>query len=143
MEPNGLGLVAALRFFLERRQKEVKNTRLILEEQSHCLDQQISRLAPDVEGAIYAIVQETVNNALKHAQAGQIVVRLEETPEMLRVVIADNGRGFDVNRTIGNYAQRGSLSMLNIHERAEAIGGELSLTSVLGEGTRISVTVPK
>jgi signal transduction histidine kinase len=142
LEQHGQGLAAALRVLLERRQKEITATKLTLKFTSCQPNHHISRQEPQVEKAIFNIVHETVNNALKHARAGQILVHLEETPDLLCALITDNGQGFDVARTMENYARRGSLGMINIKERAEAIGGELSIVSQPGRGTQISLTVP-
>jgi signal transduction histidine kinase len=96
-----------------------------------------------VENALFAIVQEMVTNALKHAAASHIRVQLTETATDLQLVIADNGKGFEVEPVLRHYAGRGSLGLLNIRERAELIGGQLSLASAPGRGTRLTVCVPK
>jgi signal transduction histidine kinase len=143
LEQHGQGLAAALRVFLERRQKESPTTKLMSNFISPHPDNQISRQEPQVEKTIFKIVQETVNNALKHAHAGHILVQLEETPDLIHSLIADDGTGFNVTETMENYAQHGSLGMVNIKERAEAVGGELSIVSNPGQGTQITLTVPK
>jgi len=137
------GLVAALQVFLKRRQQEVKTTRLALTLKTFQPGGQISRLENKVEVALFAIVQEAVNNALKHAQASNIIVRLKETPTAIYAMIVDDGQGFELDKIRRNYGQQGSLGLVNIRERAELIGGELTMNSVPGQGTRISVYVPK
>lgn len=143
LEQHGQGLAAALRVFLERRQREVNRTKLVLEINPGRPSGQISRLEAQVETAIFIIVQETVNNALKHARANHILVHLEETPSAIYTLIADDGRGFDVAQVMDHYTQRASLGMINIQERAEAIGGELIIDSTPGRGTYITLKVPK
>jgi signal transduction histidine kinase len=140
------GLEAVLRAFLESRQKDMtaeKSPCLTLKIETNQPDGHISRQESKVEAAIFAIVQETVNNAIKHAQASKIVVHLKETHTGLHTTIADDGRGFDVDQVMKHYAQRGSLGMINIRERAELIGGELAIESASGQGTQIRLYVPK
>jgi len=142
LETKGLG--SALETFIERRQKDIGATpNLILKIDTNNPDGQISRQDSKVEATIFAIVQETVNNAIKHAQANDIVVEVNETPRAIYTQIKDNGKGFDVDKVMGNYEQRGSLGMINLQERAELIGGELTMKSVPGRGTRITILVPK
>ncbi len=142
LETQGLG--AALQVFLERRQKDIGPTpSLRLEIKTDHPGGDISRQDGKVEAAIFAIVQETVNNAIKHARAQNIVVQLRETFLAVDTIITDDGQGFDVDKVLANYEQRGSLGMVNIRERTELIGGELDIKSAPGEGTRITIHVPK
>ena len=138
------GLDGALRIFVERRQKDVEGkTRLTLEIKTPNTNGHLSRQDDKVEAAIFAIVQEAVNNALKHAQAQRIEVQLKETIAAMYVIINDDGVGFDMDAVMSNYQQRGSLGMVNIRERTQLIGAELTMKSTPGAGTRITVYVPK
>ena len=132
------GLAPALQVFLDRLQKEAETPRLILKIESEQPDGEVSRQDSRMETAIFAIIQETVNNALKHARANKIVVKLKESSAGLRIVIIDDGCGFEVHKTRGN-----GLGLVNIRERAELIGGRLITESVLGRGRYISLDVPK
>jgi len=137
------GLAAALQVFLERRQKEVEPIKLILEIGTSQSNDEISRQEAEVEAAVFAIAQEAVNNALKHARAGCIAVHLEETPTAIYTMIADDGKGFDVAAVMHHYGQQSSLGMVNMRERAELVGGELIVKSTPGQGTHIIVKIPK
>lgn len=138
------GLTGAIKLFLERRQQERgTQPKLSLKIEPMPAYSTISRQEEKVEAALFAIVQETVNNALKYARAKNISIELRETPVALYLVIADDGVGFDVNQVMSDYEQRASLGMLNIRERADLIGGELILISTPGQGTQVSVRVPK
>ncbi|MBE7552183.1 MAG: GAF domain-containing sensor histidine kinase [Anaerolineales bacterium] len=143
LETQGLG--AALQVFLERRQQDItgETPKLALKIETSHPGGDISRQDGKVEAAIFAIVQETVNNAIKHAQARNIVVQLTETATAVYTVIKDDGKGFDVDQVMNNYEQRGSLGMINLKERTQLIGGELSIRSAPGHGTRITIQVPK
>lgn len=143
LETQGLG--AALQVFMDRRQKDIagETPKLTLKIETNNPGGDISRQDGKVETTIFAIVQETVNNAVKHAQAQNIVVQLTETATAIYTVIKDDGVGFDVDQVMNNYEQRGSLGMINLKERTELIGGELSIRSAPGQGTRITIQVPK
>jgi signal transduction histidine kinase len=143
LETQGLG--AALQVFIDRRQKDIAGEypRLALKIETDNPNGDISRQDGKVETTIFAIVQETVNNAIKHAQAQNIIVQLTETATAIYTVIKDDGQGFDVDQVMNNYEQRGSLGMLNLKERTQLIGGELNIRSAPGSGTRITIQVPK
>lgn len=108
------------------------------------------RVSKDVEavldrtqqGVIFYIIEEAINNARKHAQASLIQVTVSRQDSVAVVKVADNGRGFDTENVGANYDQRGSLGMINMRERAELIEGRLSIESVPGRGTVITVLVP-
>lgn len=138
------GLTAALRVFLERRQKGMKTPKLGLKIEGSWLNSNtISRQDNQVEAAIFAVVQEAVNNAIKHAQAAEITVTLRETYRGLYATIADDGLGFDVEQKMSNRKRRVNLGMVNIQERTELIGGELKITSAPGQGSQLNIYVPK
>jgi signal transduction histidine kinase len=136
------GLVPALETFLTRQQEEAAGTTLHLEVRTEREDDQLTRRDPKDEAAIFAIVQEAVKNALKHAQADNIWVRLAEQAGELMVMVQDDGVGFDTAAVESDYEQRGSLGMVNIRERAELVGGRLTLRSAPGQGTEVMIRVP-
>lgn len=144
LETQGLG--AALEVFLERRQKDIEetqNTKLVLDLKTNNPNGDITRQEDNIEATIFAIVQETVNNAIKHAQADTITVGLTETTSGVFASIEDDGHGFDLDHVMKNYETRGSLGMINLRERAESIGAEFSIKSEIGQGTQITIYVPK
>jgi len=100
-----------------------------------CLDQ-------NQQGVIFYIIEEAIGNARKHAKADNIWVRLRREDHAFIAEVEDDGRGFDVEAVQVNYDQRGSLGMINMHERAELVRGELSVASAPNEGTRITLHVP-
>ncbi len=85
---------------------------------------------------LYRISQEALNNAWRHAAASQAVVTLVREGDGLVLTVADDGHGFDPASTWG---REGSLGLLGMSERAQAIGGHLALESAPGEGTRVTV----
>jgi signal transduction histidine kinase len=138
------GLQPALQVFLERRQKDIGlKPKLTLEVQTSNPSGEIARPDAKVENTIFAIVQETVNNAIKHAKAENIMVSLREDEDTIFVTIADDGVGFDVEQVMSNYEQRGSLGMINLQERTEVVGGEINIDAAPGKGARFNLHVPK
>lgn len=90
-----------------------------------------------VEENLYRIAQEALNNSLKHARAGQVRVRLEQQPGLVRLRIADNGVGFNAGS-----GQTSGMGLRIMEERAQQIGGCLKIESAPGAGTVIIVEVP-
>lgn len=136
------GLVAALQTFVERRQKDQRETELHLICKSGQADGEISRLSHKAEAAIFAIIQEAVNNALKYAKANHVFINLTENNDLLRVVVLDDGVGFDVTKVLENYEERGSYGMVNLRDRVQLIYGEYTLKSAIGGGTELTITAP-
>jgi signal transduction histidine kinase len=130
------GLRETLAQYLERFQSNA--TRIILETSS--IDN--VRLDPKTEGTLFNIIQESINNALKHARAGNIWVRLKRNGDLLEATVQDDGRGFDLDKVRLTYEKRGSFGLLNIEERAKLVGGQAELHSAPGQGTTVRVIVP-
>lgn len=94
------------------------------------------------QGVLFYIVEEAVNNAVKHAQAQHIWVRLKLQNDILTLEIQDDGVGFNVGAVDSEYDRRSSLGMVNMRERAEMLNGTVRIDSAEGQGTRILVVVP-
>ncbi|MBA3474820.1 MAG: GAF domain-containing sensor histidine kinase [Rubrobacter sp.] len=94
-------------------------------------------LPPRVEVALYRICQEALANVARHAGASGVDVRLVATPEQVRLVVEDDGRGFDASSVAGE-----RHGLVGINERARMLGGSLEVRSSPGAGTRVEVTVP-
>jgi signal transduction histidine kinase len=98
-----------------------------------------------VATTIFAIVQEAVANAKKHASARDVWLRLSKENGWLQVVVEDNGSGFDLKKVEREYDQRGSIGLLSMRERAELIDGRLKIlsnTSSPDRGTQVILRVP-
>jgi two-component system, NarL family, sensor kinase len=94
-------------------------------------------LPPSVEAALYRICQEALTNVARHAEVGRATVRLVATPDQVRLVVEDDGRGFDASEV-----SEGRHGIVGMRERAEVLGGSLQVRSEPGAGTRIEATVP-
>lgn len=100
------------------------------------------QLNSEAEGVVFAIIEEAVGNAKKHAQASEIRINLMTGKNSLIVEIRDNGVGFDVEATRSTYDQRTSLGLLNLDERAQLVGGVCAIESARGRGTTVRVEIP-
>ena len=89
-----------------------------------------------------AVLEEAVNNALKHARARHIWVRLRRDGRNLVTVVQDDGVGFDMQGVLRSYEKRGSFGLLNIDERARLVGGSAEMESAPGKGTKVTIVVP-
>lgn len=89
------------------------------------------------EVAFFRLVQEAVQNSIKHAEAPHIVVKLEIKRNQLIMVVKDNGRGFDP--TIKN---ENSFGLIGMRERVDMLDGTFKIKSVINEGTAIFISVP-
>jgi signal transduction histidine kinase len=124
------GLVGALQGRLDAVESRAGLTaRLLVEGEAD--------LPVPVEEAFYRIALEALNNALKHAAATAVTVRIRAGDEHAAVEIVDNGRGFDPHAV----RDSGGMGLLTMRERAERLGGTFTVLSAPGEGTQISVTV--
>jgi signal transduction histidine kinase len=99
------------------------------------------RLTPERELAVYRIVQEALNNVIKHAQAQHVEVRLR-FDETLSVSVRDDGVGFALPDRVDTLTDRGHFGLIGMRERAELIGAHLAIHSSPGQGTTVEVTLP-
>ncbi len=100
------------------------------------------RLAPDLELAVYRIVQAALKNIEQHAQARRVRVALDFEPAAVRVVVEDDGVGFTVPTSPDELAREGHFGLLGMRERAVLYGGWVSLSSQPGRGTRLEIYLP-
>jgi len=105
------------------------------------LDLSGERLPPHVEMALYRIAQEALQNVVKHAGASRVRLSLGRVGEGVRLVVEDDGKGFDTD-TIAGAESRGAYGLVGMNERAELIGGRISVASWPERGTSIEVVVP-
>ena len=92
-----------------------------------------------MEVYIYRIVQESLSNSIKHADATQIELLLKETDKTITLLVSDNGNGFQMNEAV--YLKGNGLS--NMKERIKLLNGNIRISTNMGEGTRIYCEIPK
>jgi signal transduction histidine kinase len=91
---------------------------------------------------LFRIFQEALNNALKHAQATEVMVTLNYLDEDFTMEISDNGRGFDVAEKRESADSFSGVGLKSIFNRAKLIGAQLRIDSKPGEGTRVLIELP-
>jgi two-component system NarL family sensor kinase len=94
---------------------------------------------PDKDLILFRILQEILNNIIKHASASEITIKLEYQDSTLQLQIADNGVGFNEDDLT---IERRGMGLQNIRKRAGIIGGEVAIKSNPGEGTQITIFTP-
>jgi signal transduction histidine kinase/Tfp pilus assembly protein PilF len=94
------------------------------------------RFRPDVEIALYRVIQELINNILKHASASKVDVNLYSSLNQVNVLVQDNGSGFDMQQ------KQNGHGMSNIRTRIEAVGGVIIFESTIGSGSSAILHLP-
>jgi len=99
------------------------------------------RFSPQAETAAYRIIQESLNNACKHAHATRVDIVLRFYPDQIRISVIDNGLGFSIEEKSPHHGEH--VGLIGMKDRALSVGGELTINSVLDEGTEITLTLPR
>jgi PAS domain S-box-containing protein len=130
-----LGLVAALEWMAD---KLISEDGIDADVQ---LDMQKQDLPPEVQLVLFRIGQEALGNVKRHAKATKVVIRLESGVGRIKMIIVDNGKGLDQTK-VNDLSSSGKLGIMGMRERAQLLGGTLSIESELGKGTAIIVEIP-
>jgi two-component system sensor histidine kinase DevS len=96
-------------------------------------------LAPSAADALFHIAQEALANVARHAHATRLKVTLAQVGDRVVLEVADNGHGFEPARKVSV----GTHGLANMEERARSVNGELQISSVLGKGTSLKVSIPR
>ncbi|MEH7298798.1 MULTISPECIES: sensor histidine kinase [Neobacillus] len=132
MALDDLGLVPTLRKYLQTIEEYHKNSKITFVNLG--LER---RLPTKYEVALFRMIQESVQNALKHANACEIKVKLEITNNDITVLIKDNGGGFDTS-----IKKPESFGMIGMRERVDLLDGDITFDSKIGKGTAVWIRVP-
>jgi len=133
------GLAAALETYVQQLEGS-EDFQVHLE-----VEPQLPSLNNSVASTVFAIVQEAVTNAKKHAAPHDVWLRLSMMEGWLQVAVEDNGGGFDPEMVEKTYDRRGSIGLLSMRERAELIDGHLAIESCKtppDSGTKVILRVP-
>lgn len=131
-----LGLVAALRWLVDHQaQRSGFEARLEAEPAR-------INVSPEVEIGCYRVVQEALNNIARHAQAHNVRVEVALREGELRLLIRDDGVGFDVKAARERASHGASMGLLTMSERTRLLGGRLEMKSAPGQGTEIRAVFP-
>ena len=95
-------------------------------------------LGPEARLALFHIAQEALSNAAKHSRAAHMTVTLREENGQVSLTLRDDGRGFDPQTVV----RRVGHGLINMHDRAQAAGGQIIIDSPEGRGTEVKVLVP-
>ena len=125
------GVVEAINFLVDRAKASSKMTIL------YTHDPVIERFDPILEGVVFRIIQEAINNALRHSQGTQVKVNLTENNKILTIKVLDDGVGFDPARVPEN-----RFGIRGITERATLFDGTAKIKSHPGQGTKIIIKLP-
>lgn len=104
---------------------------------AHLIAGDIARLSAPVEEGLYRIAQEALNNALKHARASSVTVRIQPVNKQIELQVEDNGIGFDLDAVDCHQG----MGLTSMRERARRLGGTLHIQTSPNKGTRVSVRV--
>ena len=132
------GLMVAVRWYLDR---QAKKCGVAVEFASLSLNED-DRFPAALETACFRIVQEGVTNVIRHACANRVSIKLERTGSDLMLLIADDGVGFDVKAVRAASSGAATLGLRGMEERAQAVGGTLTVDSAHGLGTQICASFP-
>ncbi|TMD67527.1 MAG: HAMP domain-containing protein [Chloroflexi bacterium] len=131
-----LGLLPALRWYVKEYQQKCS---IDVEFVAHGFKQ---RLPAELETALYRIVQESLTNTARHANAHKVLITMKEDADAVYVTIKDDGCGFDVGTLLKTPDQERGLGLAGMNERAVLLDGSLSIHSGPGRGTTIEVHIP-
>jgi signal transduction histidine kinase len=105
------------------------------------VDGQVYRLDPKKELIIFRIVQEVLQNIIRHAEATAIEVRMTFDPKIVSLQISDNGKGFDASQLGTKNYEGFGLGLRNMHNRAKIIDAGFQVSSTIGKGTTVTVSL--
>ncbi len=131
-----LGLVPAIRWYARSNLEEIG-----VQVEFETPDEAV-RLPSQLETLLFRIAQEAINNIVHHADAKSVSISLTRDNGNVCLRVEDDGRGFDVAKITGQALRLRRLGLLGIQERADLVGGEVTLDSAPGRGTRLQVSMP-
>jgi two-component system, sensor histidine kinase LadS len=126
-----LGLTQAIRAVIKRASE---NSAIQFESG---VDEMEGALNPDSEIHVYRIVQECLNNVIKHSGATEARVEVKRQPAFVSIQVWDNGRGFEASQ-----ASAAGFGLSSISERAHILGGQFTAESQPGRGTQLTISIP-
>lgn len=130
-----LGLTKAIESIVERASK---STSIKFRIEIENIDKVFS---PEIEINIYRMVQECINNIIKHSQSNKADININKNPDVVSVMIEDNGKGFNTEEKFSIKSKSG-LGLMSLTERAKLFQGKVEIVSKTGRGTIIKFTIP-
>lgn len=131
-----LGLVPAIRWYARSNLEEAGV------QVNFSVPEESILLSGHLNTTVFRVAQEAINNIVRHAEAKTAVITLCQNEGRICLWVEDDGRGFDVDQISGQALRLQRLGLLGIQERVELVGGDVTVESVPGQGTRLRVCVP-
>ena len=100
------------------------------------------RLSPEAELLLFRIAQEALNNVRRHAEASKVEVAISFDEGKTKLTVKDDGKGFEMPKTVGELSRIGKLGLVGIEERTRLLGGSMRVQSEPGKGTTVTVEAP-
>jgi len=132
-----LGLIPAVERFVNSFTRQYN-----IDVDLHVQNKINKRLPGEIEITLYRIVQEALTNVAKYAEALNASILLELKPDLINLIIEDDGWGFDVDQTLGSTLRDNHLGIAGMKERTALLGGEFTIESSPGRGTTVYVRIP-
>jgi signal transduction histidine kinase len=129
---DNIGLIESLRWLVDNVNGASVKARLVINGHHRNLNH-------DTEVMIFRCVQEALNNVKRHSGASEVKVEMTFTDYTTRIMILDNGQGFELPKPLGKLAIESKLGLLGMQERAKLLNGTFDIFSTPGEGTVISL----
>jgi signal transduction histidine kinase len=102
----------------------------------------VRRISPQVELILFRIAQESLRNIKKHSKATEATLTIHFTDEMVNFSVRDNGIGFEIPKTLTDFARKQKLGLIGMQERAQLFGGNFKIVSKRGKGTTVTAEIP-
>ncbi len=131
-----LGLISALRWYTENR-LETLNIKVRVE-----ITGEEIQLPPQIEIALFRVVQEAITNIARHASANNVILSVDYQESAISIEVEDDGQGFDTEAISFKAGQVEGLGLLGMNERITLLGGKLGIESQPNSGTRLIIEVP-
>jgi PAS domain S-box-containing protein len=130
-----LGLMPALELLTKEMNREGKI-------KAHVeISGSVRRLSSEAELVLFRIAQEALRNASRHSEGTAAMISVSFTKNKVTLVVTDNGHGFKIPTSLGEFASKGKLGLIGMQERARLLGGTLTIQSKIGEWTKININV--
>lgn len=131
-----LGLVAAIEWIAEKMQEQ-STIRF------QCTDDgEVKPLSEELSTLLFHAVRELLVNAVKHSQASNVVITIERKMSTIRITVADDGIGSELETATPRSIRNGGFGLFNIRERLHHFGGSMNISAVRGAGTKVILTSP-
>jgi signal transduction histidine kinase len=134
---NEIGLAAALSEWLEEHIGRRHGLRTSFDDRAGGVP-----LTDEVRAVLFRNARELLTNVVKHAKAGKVSVCMETSEDMLRILVKDDGIGFDPEAVAGRPNTEGAFGLFTIRESMADMGGSVEIASAPGKGTRATLIVP-